>query len=324
MSARPAPSGAPGATPPGAASAAWTAERERSSAGVLKLMSWIAVRCGRRVSRGVLHLISAYFVLFAPAARRASARYLARVHGRPARWREIYAHVFCFAATILDRVYFLRRQTGWLKLEVLGHDMLDAVLADGKGAFLVGAHVGSFEALRAAGHDRPDLSISMVMYPDNARKINAALAAIAPDAVPDIIALGRPESMLQIRDRLAEGALVGMLGDRTLHTESNRGQPVRLPFLGDEVEFSDGPFRLADLLRQRIIFMVGLYLGGGRYEVRFEPLADFRQRPANAAEREARIRGAVADYVRRLESLCREQPCNWFNFHDFWRDDPAR
>jgi predicted LPLAT superfamily acyltransferase len=118
MSARPAP-----------AAAAWAAERERSSAGVLKLMSWIAVHCGRRVSRLVLHLISAYFVLFAPTARRASARYLTRVHGRPARWREVYAHVYCFAATILDRVYFLRRQTGWLQLTVHGQDMIDAVIA---------------------------------------------------------------------------------------------------------------------------------------------------------------------------------------------------
>lgn len=307
---------------PGAA--AWAAERERSSAWVLRLMSWIAVRCGRTVARGVLHPITAYFLLFAPAARRASARYLARVHGRPARWRELYAHVFCFAATILDRVYFLRRQTGWLQLTVRGAEATDAVLADGRGAFLVGAHIGSFEALRAAAQERPDLRITMVMYPDNARKINAALAAIAPDAVPDIIALGRPDSMLQIRDRLAEGALVGMLADRTLHAESSRGQPVRLPFLGHEAVFSDGPFRLADLLRQRIVFMVGLYLGGPRYELRFEPLADFSARPANAAEREARIRAALADYVRRLESLCREQPSNWFNFHDFWREDDAQ
>jgi predicted LPLAT superfamily acyltransferase len=309
---------------PAGSAASWAAERERSSVGVLKLMSWIALHCGRRLSRLVLHLICAYFVLFAPAARRASARYLARVHGRPARWRELYDHVFCFAATILDRVYFLRRQTDWLRLSVRGSQMLEDVLAEGKGAFLIGAHVGSFEVLRVSGFERPGLDISMVMYPDNARKINTALAAIAPDAVPNIIALGRPESMLQIRDRLAEGALVGMLADRTLHAESNRGQPVRLPFLGDEVEFSDGPFRLADLLRQRIVFMVGLYLGGARYEVRFEPLADFRQRPADAAAREARIHAAVAEYVRRLESLCREQPSNWFNFHDFWRDDEGR
>jgi predicted LPLAT superfamily acyltransferase len=305
--------------------AGWTAERERSNAFALRVMTWIALKLGRRIARGVLHGIAAYFVLFAPRARRASAAYLRRVLGRPARWSELYRHVHCFAATILDRVYFLRRQTGWLQLEVRGREVLQDVLDEGRGAFLIGAHIGSFEALRAsAATERPDLRIAMVMYPDNARLINAALAAIAPDAVPDIIALGRPESMLQIRDRLAEGTLVGMLGDRVLHDEASaRAQTRRIPFLGSDAEWTDGPFRLADLLRQRIVTMVGLYLGGDRYEVRFAPLADFRTRPADAAERESRIAAAQAAYVGHLESLCREQPYNWFNFHDFWRDqDP--
>lgn len=304
--------------------AGWAAERERSNALALRVMTWIALRLGRRIARGVLHGIAAYFVLFAPRARRASAAYLQRVFGRPARWRELYAHVYCFAATILDRVYLLRRQTRWLRLEVRGHEVIADVLAEGHGAFLIGAHLGSFEVLRAtAATERPDLRLAMVMYPDNARLINAALAAIAPDAVPDIIALGRPEAMLQIRDRLAEGTLVGMLGDRVLHDDASaRAQTRRIAFLGREAEWSDGPFRLADLLRQRIVTMVGLYLGGDRYEVRFAPLADFRARTANAAEREARIAAAQAAYVAHLESLCREQPYNWFNFHDFWREDP--
>lgn len=306
---------APGPAP------AWSAERERSNATALRIMSWIALRCGRRVARLVLHPIALYFVLFAPRARRASARYLQRVWGRPARWRELYAHVFCFAATILDRVYFLRERTGWLTLEVRGQAHVEARLAQGGGAFLIGAHIGSFEALRAAGVGRPDLRIAMVMYPDNARLINAALAAIAPDAQPDIIALGRPESMLAIRDRLAANGLVGVLGDRAMPGESARATPVRLPFLGREAVFSDGPFRLAALLRQPMIFMVGLYLGGTHYQVRFMPLADFSQRPADPAEREQRIQQAIAAYVGHLESLCREAPYNWFNFHDFWRED---
>src|SRR6185369_3971944 len=135
-----------------------------------------------------------------------------RALGRPATLLDVYRYVHCFAATILDRVYFLRRETAWLQLDMRGHDCIEQVLAAGRGAFLVGAHVGSFEALRAAAQrDHPERGIAMVMYPDNARKINAALAAIAPGAAPDIIALGRPESMLCIRDRLAEGALVGML-----------------------------------------------------------------------------------------------------------------
>jgi predicted LPLAT superfamily acyltransferase len=68
--------------------------------------------------------------------------------------------------------------------------------------------------------------------------------------------------------------------------------------------------------------MVGLYLGGKRYDVRFETMADFTQPPADPAERERLIRSALHDYVARLESLCREAPYNWFNFYDYWREDP--
>ena len=35
------------------------------------------------------------------------------------------------------------------------------------------------------------------------------------------------------------------------------------------------------------------------------------------------IAQAVRDYAGRLEALCREQPDNWFNVHDFWHEDPA-
>lgn len=322
--------GAAGATPPVAAGAAglagrtgWTAERERSNATALRIMTWIALRCGRQVARAVLHLIALYFLVFAPRAGRASRQYLARALGRAPGWRDRYAHVFCFAATILDRVYFLREPGRRLKVAVQGHEHVQQCLDEGRGAFLVGAHLGSFEALRDSGRLRPELNVTMVMYPDNARLINNALAAIAPDQLPDIIALGRPEAMLQIRDRLAANGLVGLLGDRSLAAESARAKPLQLPFLGRPAPFGDGPFRLAALLRQRVVFMVGLYLGGDRYEVRFVPLADFRARESDAAARERRIEAALCDYVALLESLCREHPYNWFNFHDFWHEDAA-
>ncbi len=300
----------------------WADEPERSNALALKVMSWIAIACGRRLARGVLVLIALYFVLFAPRQRRATRRYLKRVLGRDANWRDGFHHVFSFAATVLDRVYFLRDRTAWLDLRMRGAEHVDACMASGRGAFLMGAHIGSFEALRMTGRDRPDLRIAMLMYPDNARKINAALEALAPGARPEIIALGRPEAMLAVRDRLDAGGLVGVLADRTLPGgESGRGNVVWLPFLGRPAPFSDGPFRLAELLRQRIVFMVGLYQGGPAYDVRFEPLADFSERLRDPAAREQRLRAAMQAYVARLEALCREQPCNWFNFHDFWHED---
>lgn len=301
----------------------WSAAPERSNALALRVMSWIALTGGRRAARLVLHPITLYFLLTAPAVRRHARRYLQRALGRPARWRDLYRQCHSFAATVLDRVYFLCGRFEEFDLTVQGGDALSALYARGEGAFLVGAHLGSFEALRAAGERHRTPPIAMVMYPDNARKINQALAAIAPQAQPRIIPLGRMDSMLAIRDWLDAGGLAGMLADRSLPGDSQRhaSSTLTVPFLGDEAVFNDGPFRLAALLRRKVFFMVGLYLGGRRYEVRFMPLADFSERPAHAAEREARIREAVQQYAATLASLCHEAPYNWFNFHDFWGDD---
>ena len=77
------------------------------------------------------------------------------------------------------------------------------------------------------------------------------------------------------------------------------------------------------LLKRRVIFMVGLYLGGNRYDVRIDLLADFSERLATPEAREARIRAAVVAYAARLEALCLERPYNWFNFFDFWNEERA-
>ncbi|HEX6019188.1 MAG TPA: acyl-CoA synthetase [Burkholderiaceae bacterium] len=303
------------------AAPAWARERERGNALALRVMAFIAVACGRRVARGLLHPITLYFVLFARASARHSARYLARALGRPARWRDRYRHVFTFAATVLDRVYFARGRSNAFDLRVEGAPLMDELVAQGRGALLLGAHLGSFEALHAVGASRPGLRVAMAMFPDNARLIQQTLHALAPDFHLDIIEIGRAHSTLAIRDWLDAGGLVGVLGDRALGHEGPRSGSVELPFLGRPARFSDAPLRLAMLLRRRVVFMVALYRGGARYDVRFEPLADFTQPAADAAQRDNRLREALAAYVQRLEALCREAPTNWFNFFDFWNED---
>jgi hypothetical protein len=304
-----------------AAAADWTAAPERSNRVALAVMAWIALRLGRRVARLVLHPITLYFLAFAPAARRHSARYLARVFGRPPTWGERYRHFHTFAATVLDRIYFVRGEMHEFDLDVTGSDLMDATLAEGRGAFMLGAHIGSFEALHAVGESRPGMRVAMVMYPDNARMIHAALKSLAPQLELGIIPIGRAGSTLAIRDWLDGGGLAGLLGDRFLPADPTRTSSAALPFLGVTARFTEGPMRLAQLLRRRVIFMVGLYRGGRRYEVRFEPLADFRERVDDAAERERLVHEAVRAYVARLEALVREAPFNWFNFHDFWHEE---
>ena len=304
-----------------ATSADWSQTRERSNRFALRFISWVAVHGGRGAARVLLWPITTYFLLFNGQARRHSQRYLTRALGHTPTWRDQWRHFHRFASTVLDRVYFLREMTHCFDLRVDGAAQLQQVLAAGQGAFLVGAHVGSFEALAAAGRANGCSNIAMVMYPDNARMINAALQAIAPDFEMRIIPLGQRGTMLAIRDWLDGGGLVGLLADRSLPGSAQRDTIHRLPFLGVEAPFAEGPFRLAQLLRRPVFLMAGLYNGGRAYHVRFEPLADFSEPAADAAGRDQQVRAAVRAYAARLEALCREAPYNWFNFHDFWLED---
>lgn len=295
-------------------SATWAREGERSQVWVMKLMLWISLTAGRRLGRIVLYGIALYFTLFSPQAARASRAYLARALGRAPRWRERYRHVLCFASTIHDRVFLLTGRGAQFEVEVQGAQELHAALADGQGALLMGAHLGSFEVLRTVGKERGGLSVAMAMYEDNARKLNATLAALAPELQQDVIALGQVDAMLAVRDRLAQGHLVGLLADRSLGAQD---ACTRLPLLGEGASFPDGPWRLAAMLQRPVFFMAGLYLGGKRYQIRFERIADFRA--VARSERTPAMAAAQQAYVQAIERALCDSPWNWFNFYDFWQ-----
>ncbi len=291
----------------------WRRQQERSNLAILRLMVWISLTFGRAVGRLVLHGIAAYYVLFAPRARRASRAYLHRALGRWSQWRDGYRHVFSFASTIHDRIYLLNDRFDLFDIEVVGAEALTAALERQPGALLIGAHLGSFEVLRAVGRGRAGLKVAMLMYEENARKINATLQAINPRAAEDILPLGRVDSMLAARDRLAQGYLVGMLADRGLGNDPT----LDCDFLGQPAAFPLGPWRMAAMLQRPVFFMAGLYLGGNRYRIHFEQIADFSG--LSRAEREPAIGEAIRTYAGKLEEHCRQAPYNWFNFFDFWQ-----
>ena len=299
----------------------WAERQERSNLTLLRVMTWLSLRFGRPASRLVLHLIATYFVLFSPAACGASRDYLRRVLGRPARWRDVYRHVFTFATTVHDRVYLMNERFDLFDIRVHGETLVDDALAGGRGALLMGAHLGSFEVIRALGRTQPNLRVVITMYEENARKINAALAAVNPAATPEVIGLGRVDAMLKVREHLDCNSMIGMLADRTLLRGAD-ASTQRKDFLGAPAAFPLGPLHMAAMLGRPVIFMTGLYRGGNRYDIHFEPLADFSgvRRDARAAA----VQAALARYVELLERYCRAAPYNWFNYFDFWQDADAR
>lgn len=297
--------------------ASWTRQPERGSVALMRLIAWIGLHLGRPAARAILYPICLYFMCFAPAPRRAGRAYLARALGRPARWREQFRHIHTFASTILDRIFLLNERLDLFEFRLYGEELARLASEAGQGRLVLGAHLGSFEAVRAIGHHVPAAPpVALLMYEANAQKMRRVLGAINPNLTQEIIALGELDAMLRVQTRLAEGAFIGMLADRSFQDDEVRW----LPFLGAPAPFPLGPFRLAALLRRPLLLMLGLYQGGNRYEIHFELLADFS---LPGLDRRQAMEQALARYVDRLEHHCRASPYNWFNFYDFWNTGHA-
>lgn len=286
---------------------------------LLRLIVWIATSISRRMARLLLYPISAYFMLTAGDSRRASQKYLARVLQRKPRMVEVFRHFHCFAGALLDRVFFLKGRADLFDARVID----DAYAAQdsatrGSGVFLMGAHYGSFEAVRLVSRTDERLKLVLLMYEENAKKIGSLMAAINPQAQQEIVPLGNLGAMLTVKERLDEGAIIGILADRTFSDEKT----CVLPFLGEPAAFPVGPFKMAAMMRKPVFFMAGIYRGGNRYDIHLEKIADFSQRDANSSQSmQEAIDAAMRNYVARIEYFCREAPYNWFNFYDFWQGD---
>lgn len=285
-------------------SAGWLEQRERGSPALMRFMAWLSLTVGRSAGRLLLYPICLYFLLFSLKARRAVRQFRIRLDGRHPGPGTIFRHYFAFASTILDRVFFLSGETGAFDIRVRGTEHLPP---RGTGCLLLGAHLGSFESVRCLGLLRERLPLKVLMYPGNARRIGAIVAALNPDIARSVIPLGTPAALLAAREWLADGGLLAMLADRTHRTDKR----VRARFLGEEAWLPEGPLRLARILGVPVVLFFGLYRGGNSYELVFESF------PVSSRDD---VAAAVQRYAKRLEHHCRTAPENWFNFYDFWED----
>jgi predicted LPLAT superfamily acyltransferase len=324
MNAKPGPAAghAPAAAPDaGSAAASWTTAPERGSDGALRLMLWILRRLGWRAGHLLLYPIAAYFLVSAPRQRAHARAYLRRALGRRPHWLDLYRLWFAFASTILDRVFLTSGETAGYRFEVEGLDDLKAMLAEGRGCLLLGAHFGSFEALRAVADSGSPWELAVLMHEANARRVQALVTAFGGERhAAAVIPLGTADAMLRAHEVLARGGMVGLLADRRPHGE----RVARVPFLGAPAHLPLGPHVLAGMLGAPVMLAFGVWQGPRRYLVRFEPFADpaDTSRSTPRGDRRAAAAEHTARYAARVEDMCRAHPYNWFNFHDVWEEAP--
>jgi len=296
----------------------WLAQKERGSALLMATITRIALFVGRPAAAMLLYPICGYFMLFSGPARRASADYLTRVLGRRPRWRDVFRHYHAFATTILDRVFLYTGRTRDLRCEITGLEALRRVVGAGRGCLLFGAHFGSFEVLRAIAVSDCPVPIRVLMHDRHAEKLARVLRRLNAVLPAQVIPLGRPQTMLDVRDALARGEIVALLADRSMHGD----RQVSCAFLGERAGFPRGPFELAALLDAPVMLFSATWQGRMRYDARFEQIAAAGERNGDRnGDREAAINANCERFAAWLDLRCRASPYNWFNVYDFWAQD---
>ena len=212
----------------------WAGLPERGTPASLGVIAWIAVRFGRAVARLLLLPIALYFLITAHAARRASYEFQKRTFGHSVRWWHVFRHFYYFAATILDRLYLLRGEFERFRVTIHGKEVLQRQMETGKGAILLGSHLGSFEVLRALGVMQRSFPLKVLMDTAHNENITRFFDALNPGIAGTVIPPDRPDTLIKVRESLDASYFIGMLGDRVFGADKTTrceflGAPTTLP-----------------------------------------------------------------------------------------------
>lgn len=294
-------------------STTWLSEREKGSRLGMRLVLGVVRAAGRRMGQLLVDFVALYYVVFAPRARRASRQYTRRLLGKDS-WWTAYQHVRHFAACTLDRLFLLGRKLDAFEFTRTGSEHLVALTRERRGALLLGAHIGSYEAMRAMSNE-VDIRINVLAHFENAARITSFLEeASGGDPMMRVVPIDPADStyILKVKELIERGELVAMLGDRLGINDKS----VTADFLGEPAPFPTGPFIIASLLECPVYLVFGLFHRPNRYDLYCEPFAEKVELPRKT--RQQALAGYAHRFAGRLEHYCRLGPYNWFNFYDFW------
>lgn len=290
----------------------WLRQGERGTAVGLTGMSYFARIVGRPLTRILLYPICIYYLFFMPRARSASLFYLLRALKRAPRWVDSFKHFFYFASTILDRLYFLVGEMRYFEINKYGLDSLRDVMDRHGACIFLGAHIGSFELLRVGGARNWNITINVLMYEANAKKMQSVFSRASEGVTLKVLPVGGIDTPMRAKECVEKGESIAILADRAV----DDGRMIETPFLGTTAGFPAGPFLLAATLGIPVVLSLGVYTGANRYEEHFEIFSEGVK--LDRKNREQELKDVVSQYARRLEHYVERYPYNWFNFYDFW------
>ncbi len=297
----------------------WSALAERGASWGIRFLAGTYTLLGRRGCLIVMTPVVFYFYLTDRRRRAYSRQFLARAFAakgidRNPTNRDVYRHFFRFAERSLD---IFAGWIGAIDRSALSADSLTALKDDPRGALLIVSHYGNAELARALGDDALRERITILVHTRHAENFNNVMRRYRPEIASRMVQVTEigPDTAIMLRERVERGEWIAIAGDRSPVLSQDR--VVKVPFLGQEAPFPQGPWLLAFLL-ECPVYILFCYRNGGGWRLDLKLLAERILLPRR--ERQDAIARAARSYAVELEAACLRDPFQWFNFFDFWAE----
>ena len=299
----------------------WATLGERGSAVGIRLLALTFRLFGRHVCLALMSPVIVFFFVTGGVQRRASMDYLNHMwragglEKRPGYFMSL-RHFLAFGTAALDK---LAAWTGNIPIEHIDGDyptIFDVVRESGRGAFMLTAHLGNPEFIRAIGSLRKRSRVNVLVHTANAMKFNAMIEAYAEGSTMRMIQVTHvgPDTAILLQNAVSNGEVVVIVGDRIPVTGNERISWVE--FLGDLAPFAQGPHILASILKCPV-YLLFCVRTGARHKIFYELFSEQLVLPRK--DRETALQTSVQRYANRLEHYAKLAPLQWFNFYDYWR-----
>ncbi len=299
----------------------WAQREETSIIWGMRFLLRIYLLFGRTILQFFLYPVVTYYWLLNRQARKASQDYLNRLavfapslklHGSLF-WS--YRHFISFANSIIDKLAAWSGALVESEVEYHGRDELLTTISKGRGALLLGSHLGNLEVCRVIASLDKVVGINVLVHTKHAQKFNQLLNQTSDNSRLNLIQVTEitAATAVLLNDKIDAGELVIIAADRT--PVSNQQRVTKVTFLGAEALFPQGPIILAALLKCPV-YTVFCLKQQGRHVIYFDYFSDLLN--FSRKTREQAMQKVIQQYAQCLETYCLKEPLQWFNFFDFW------
>lgn len=293
----------------------WHQVKERSAGQKRLKATWLIYKLfGRKPVGWIAWWVAFFTFIFSKSLRRYSKKYFEVLHlytknpQYKSTLKNCFLHTLSYANALVDKMEVYANSANF---NFLLDDNSQQTDFSKNGAFLIFTHTGNIELLRAFLNKSKHKTINIFMQKAHCKKFNKFLNSLSENQSVTIFPVEDIgiETAIEIKNKLSNGEIVLMAGDRLSSTNENSYYTAK--FLGEHVKFPVGTLKFA-LMMETPIYLIGcLKESEKQFKVIIEPFIADKNKHDN-------LEHLKKHFVNFFEKITLKKPYQFYHFYDFF------